>query len=200
MFGHFVKTYYKTAFDKHADLFAELGVNPNNGVGDVYDKLKGPEADEVHADIMQCYEDGPRPAMVDSRNGITNFHVPSDVIIDASMPNVVRDGGLMWGWDDELHDVKCIIPDRSYATMYKQMLDYCREHGAFDPATMGNVSNVGLMAQKAEEYGSHPYTFEASRGRHDARREQRRRLCRVRVQRRRGRHLPHVPGARRADP
>ena len=163
IFGHCVKSYYGAAFDKHAAVFAELGVDANNGIGDAYEKIESlPEAqrDEIKADLDACQADGPGLAMVNSHKGITNLHVPSDVIIDASMPNVVRDSGMMWNKDDALEDVKCIIPDRCYATMYQSVLDYCREHGQFDASTMGNVSNVGLMAQKAEEYGSHDKTFE----------------------------------------
>ena len=163
MFGHVVKVYYKDVFAKHADLFKELKVNPNNGLGDVYDCIQGHAMQaEVEADIMKVYETRPKLAMVDSRKGITNLHVPSDVIIDASMPNVIRDSGGMWNTDDALEDTKCLIPDRCYATFYQAVMEDCRENGQFDPATMGNVANVGLMAQKAEEYGSHPYTFEAA--------------------------------------
>jgi len=163
IFGHCVKVYYKDVFSKHAALFAELGVNANNGLGDVYDKLKGhPKQAEVEADIMAVYEKRPGLAMVDSNNGITNLHVPSDVIIDASMPNVVRDGGQMWNKDDKLEEVKCIIPDRSYSTMYAAIIADCQANGQFDWTSTGHVSNVGLMAQKAEEYGSHDKTFEIS--------------------------------------
>jgi len=163
MFGHMVKVYYKDVFEKHGALFKELGVNPNNGLGDVYDKLKGhAKQAEVEADIQHCYNSRPRIAMVDSSKGITNLHVPSDVIIDASMPCVVRDGGAMWNKDDKLEDVKCIIPDRSYSTMYQACLEDCRLNGQFDWTTMGHTSNVGLMAKKAEEYGSHDKTFEMS--------------------------------------
>jgi len=165
IFGHVVKVYFKDVFAKHADVFAEVGVNPNNGLGDVYDKIASlPEAlrNEIEADIMATYESRPRLAMVNSYKGITNLHVPSDVIIDASMPNVVRDSGGMWNIDDELQDTKCLIPDRCYATFYDAMFDDCRANGQFDAATMGNVANVGLMAQKAEEYGSHDKTFEAA--------------------------------------
>jgi len=163
MFGHMVKVYYKDVFAKHGALFKELGVNPNNGLGDVYDKLKGhAKQAEVEADIQHCYNSRPRIAMVDSSKGITNLHVPSDVIIDASMPCVVRDGGAMWNKDDKLEDVKCIIPDRSYSTMYQACLEDCRLNGQFDWTTMGHTSNVGLMAKKAEEYGSHDKTFEMS--------------------------------------
>jgi len=161
IFGHCIKVFYKDVFAKHADLFAELKVNPNNGLGDVYDKIKGHAAEaEVIADIEKQYETRPGLAMVDSDKGITNLHVPSDVIIDASMPNVVRDGGQMWNKADKLEEVKCIIPDRSYATAYKTIIEDCQEHGQFDWTTTGHVSNVGLMAQKAEEYGSHDKTFE----------------------------------------
>merc|ERR1739844_562462 len=161
IFGHCIKVFYKDVFAKHADLFAQLKVNPNNGLGDVYDKIKGhPKEAEVKADLEKQYETRPGLAMVDSDKGITNLHVPSDVIIDASMPNVVRDGGQMWNKADKLEEVKCVIPDRSYATSYKAIIEDCQEHGQFDWTTTGHVSNVGLMAQKAEEYGSHDKTFE----------------------------------------
>jgi isocitrate dehydrogenase len=160
MFGHAVTVYYKDVFEKHAGLFAELGVNPNNGVGDVYAKIEGhPMQAEVEADLMKVYETQPPLAMVDSRRGITNLHAPNDVIIDASVPPVVRDGGKMWNWADEMADTKMMIPDRSYATMYSAIVEDCKKNGAMSAATMGNVSNVGLMAQKAEEYGSHDKTF-----------------------------------------
>lgn len=161
IFGHCVKVYYKDAFAKHASLFEELGVNANNGIGDVYDKIQGhPKQAEVEADLAATYDTRPGLAMVNSYKGITNLHVPSDVIIDASMPNVVRDGGMMWNKDDALEDVKCIIPDRCYATSYKAIIEDCQANGQFDWTTMGHVCNVGLMAQKAEEYGSHDKTFE----------------------------------------
>merc|ERR1712038_1651950 len=161
IFGHCVKIYYKDVFAKHAELFKELKVNANNGLGDVYDKIKGhPKEAEVKADLEKQYETRPGLAMVDSNNGITNLHVPSDVIIDASMPNVVRDGGQMWNRNDKLEEVKCVIPDRSYSTMYASIIKDCQENGQFDWTTTGHVSNVGLMAQKAEEYGSHDKTFE----------------------------------------
>lgn len=163
IFGHAVRTYFKDVFAKHADLFAELGVNPNNGLGDVYDKIKGhPKQAEVEADLQAQYETRPGLAMVNSAKGITNLHVPSDVIVDASMPVVVRDSGCMWNKDDALEPTKCLIPDRCYAPFYDAVFDDCRTNGQFDPATMGNVSNVGLMAQKAEEYGSHDKTFEVA--------------------------------------
>ncbi len=164
MFGHCVKVYYKDVFAKHADLFEEIGVNVNNGIGDVYarlDKLPAAKREEVEADIMAVYKERPELAMVDSSKGITNLHVPNNVIIDASMPVVIRDGGRMWGPDDALHDTIAMIPDRSYATIYQETIEDCQRHGAFDPATMGSVANVGLMAQKAEEYGSHDKTFQA---------------------------------------
>merc|ERR1719466_558212 len=161
IFGHCVKVFFKDVFAKHGDLFAELKVNVNNGLGDVYDKIKGhPKQAEVEADIMKQYETRPGLGMVDSNAGITNLHVPSDVIIDASMPNVVRDGGQMWNKDDKLEEVKCVIPDRSYSTMYDAIIKDCQANGQFDWTSTGHVSNVGLMAQKAEEYGSHDKTFE----------------------------------------
>jgi len=161
IFGHCVKVFFKDVMAKHAGLFAELGVNVNNGLGDIYDKIKGhPMEEEVKADIMKQYESRPGLAMVDSDNGITNLHVPSDVIIDASMPNVVRDGGQMWNKDDKLEEVKCVIPDRCYSTTYDAIIKDCQKNGQFDWTSTGHVSNVGLMAQKAEEYGSHDKTFE----------------------------------------
>jgi len=161
IFGHCVKIFYKDVFAKHGELFKELKVNVNNGLGDIYDKIKGhPKEAEVTADLEKQYETRPGLAMVDSNNGITNLHVPSDVIIDASMPNVVRDGGQMWNKADKLEEVKCVIPDRSYATAYKAIIEDCQAHGQFDWTSTGHVSNVGLMAQKAEEYGSHDKTFE----------------------------------------
>jgi len=161
IFGHCVKVYFKDVFAKHGDLFNELGVNVNNGLGDIYDKIKGhPKQAEVESDIMATYETRPGLAMVDSNKGITNLHVPSDVIIDASMPNVVRDGGQMWNKDDKLEEVKCVIPDRSYSTMYAAIIADCQANGQFDWTSTGHVSNVGLMAKKAEEYGSHDKTFE----------------------------------------
>ncbi|AJE03429.1 NADP-dependent isocitrate dehydrogenase [Geobacter pickeringii] len=163
MFGHAVSVFYKDVFEKHAATFKELGVNPNMGLGDLYKKIQElPEAKraEIEADIQAVYAKRPKLAMVDSDKGITNLHVPNDIIVDASMPVVVRDGGKMWGPDGQLHDTKAMIPDRCYATIYKEIIENCQKFGAFDPATMGSVPNVGLMAQKAEEYGSHPTTFE----------------------------------------
>jgi isocitrate dehydrogenase len=165
MFGHCVSVYYKDALDKHADTLKELGANVNNGLADVLEKLNklpGDKKAEIEADIAAVYETQPDLAMVDSRYGITNLHVPNNIIVDASMPNVVRDGGKMWNNDDELQDCIAMIPDRSYATMYKEILENAKALGQFDPSTMGNLSNVGLMAQKAEEYGSHDKTFEAA--------------------------------------
>ncbi|MCD8554599.1 NADP-dependent isocitrate dehydrogenase [Seleniivibrio sp.] len=162
MFGHCVEVYYKAVFDKYAAEFKEIGVNTSNGLGDVYAKLGKLPADkkaEIEAAIMAVYEVQPELAMVDSAKGITNLHVPNDIIIDASMPVVIRDGGQMWGRDDKLHDTIAMIPDRCYATIYQTVIEDCQKHGAFDPATMGSVSNVGLMAQKAQEYGSHDKTF-----------------------------------------
>ncbi len=164
MFGHCVAVYYAEALEKHASLLEEIGANVNNGLADILGKLDKLPADkraEVEADIARVYESRPALAMVDSRKGITNLHVPNNVIVDASMPNVVRDGGRMWNNDNELQDVIAMVPDRCYATMYAEILEDAKRNGQFDPATMGSVSNVGLMAQKAEEYGSHDKTFEA---------------------------------------
>lgn len=164
MFGHAVKTFYQSVFEKHGDTFEKIGVDANNGVGDVYnkfDKLSAEEKQAIEADINAVYEQRPAMAMVDSDKGITNLHVPSDVIIDASMPAAIRTSGQMWGPDGKQKDTKFVIPDRSYSSVYQETIEFCKEHGAFDPATMGSVSNVGLMAQKAEEYGSHDKTFEA---------------------------------------
>ncbi|MDF1565974.1 MAG: NADP-dependent isocitrate dehydrogenase [Deltaproteobacteria bacterium] len=164
MFGHAVSVYYAAALDKHAAALKEIGANVNNGLQDVLDKLDRLPADkkaEIEADIAAVYETQPALAMVDSRKGITNLHVPNNIIVDASMPNVVRDGGKMWNNDDELQDCIAMVPDRCYATMYAEILEDAKAKGQFDPSTMGSVSNVGLMAQKAEEYGSHDKTFEA---------------------------------------
>ena len=163
MFGHAVEVYYKDVFEKHATLFKELGVDANNGIGDVYTKIASlPDAQRalIEADVAAVYEKRPALAMVNSDKGITNLHVPSDVIIDASMPAAVRTSGQMWGPDGKLADTKAMIPDRCYAGIYDEVMTFCRQHGAFDVTTMGNVCNVGLMAQKAEEYGSHDKTFE----------------------------------------
>ncbi len=166
LFGHAVTIYYKEVFDKYADTFTELGVNPNNGIGDVYAKIKALPEDQrlaIEADLQAIYKNRPKLAMVNSDKGITNLHVPSDVIIDASMAASIRASGKMWGSDGTLQDTKAIIPDRCYATMYQECIKFCQEQGAFDVTAMGNVANVGLMAQKAEEYGSHDKTFEISR-------------------------------------
>lgn len=163
IFGHAVNVYYKDVFEKHAATFEKLCVDTRNGLGDVYAKISElPEAErnEIEADIEAVYKTRPELAMVNSDKGITNLHVPSDVIIDASMPAAIRSSGKMWGNDGKLHDTKAMIPDRNYAGIYQATIDFCIEHGAFDVTTMGNVSNVGLMAQKAEEYGSHDKTFE----------------------------------------
>ncbi|HFQ5139231.1 TPA: NADP-dependent isocitrate dehydrogenase [Vibrio vulnificus] len=162
IFGHAVKVYYKDVFAKYGDLFAKLGVDVNNGLGDVYAKIAAlPQAqkEEIEAAIAAVYESQPALAMVDSDRGITNLHVPSDVIVDASMPAMLRASGQMWGPDGKQKDTKALIPDRCYAGVYQAVIDFCKEHGAFDPTTMGSVPNVGLMAQKAEEYGSHDKTF-----------------------------------------
>ncbi|MFT7491885.1 MAG: isocitrate dehydrogenase [Pseudohongiellaceae bacterium] len=164
IFGHAVTVFFRYAFEKHAKLFGEIGVDTNNGLGDLYQKIAQlPEAKrlEVEADIQACYEKRPKLAMVNSDNGITNLHVPSDVIIDASMPAAIRSSGKMWGPTGKLEDTKAIIPDRSYSGVYQETMKFCKKHGALDPTTMGSVPNVGLMAQKAEEYGSHDKTFEA---------------------------------------
>ncbi|GFD70906.1 NADP-dependent isocitrate dehydrogenase [Alteromonas marina] len=163
VFGHCVKVFYKDLFNKWGDLFEELGVNPNNGLGSVYDKIASlPESQrsEIQKDINACYADRPPIAMVNSDKGISNLHVPSDVIVDASMPAMIRNSGQMWGPDGKAHDTKAVIPESTYATIYQEVINFCKTHGAFDPTTMGTVPNVGLMAQKAEEYGSHDKTFE----------------------------------------
>ncbi|MCE0496260.1 NADP-dependent isocitrate dehydrogenase [Vibrio salinus] len=162
IFGYAVKEYYKDVFEKHKAVFDDLGVDANNGIGDVYAKiasLSDVQKKEIEADIAAVYEHNPKLAMVDSDKGITNLHVPSDVIVDASMPAMIRTSGQMWGPDGQQHDTKAVIPDRCYAGVYQAVIDFCKEHGAFDPTTMGTVPNVGLMAQKAEEYGSHDKTF-----------------------------------------
>ena len=164
MFGHCVAVYYEAALEKHSDVLGDIGANVNNGLAGVLDKLDTLPADsktEIEADVEAVYATRPPLAMVDSRNGITNLHVPNNVIIDASMPNVVRDGGRMWNTDGELQDTIAMVPDRCYATIYQAIIEDCQQHGQFDPATMGSVSNVGLMARKAEEYGSHDKTFMA---------------------------------------
>ena len=165
IFGHAVKVYYRDVFEKYSEQFAELGVDANNGIGDVYAKIQSLTDEErtaIEADLQAAYSNRPDMAMVDSDRGITNLHVPSDIIIDASMPAALRSSGQMWGPDGQLHDMKAIIPDRSYAGIYQEVIDYCKQNGAFNPSTMGSVPNVGLMAQKAEEYGSHDKTFEVA--------------------------------------
>jgi isocitrate dehydrogenase len=162
IFGYAVKAYYKDVFEKYAELFDEIGVDVNNGIGDVYAKIQGLEQtqkDEIEAAIQAVYETQPPLAMVDSDRGITNLHVPSDVIVDASMPAMIRASGQMWSPEGKLKDTKAMIPDRCYAGVYQTVIDFCKVNGAFDPTTMGSVPNVGLMAQKAEEYGSHDKTF-----------------------------------------
>jgi len=163
IFGHAVKTFFKDVFEKHGTKLEELGVDVNNGFGNLISKINDLPADEkaaIEVDIKSCFENGPSLAMVDSDKGITNLHVPSDVIIDASMPAMIRTSGQMWNSDGNSQDTKAVIPDSSYAGIYKVVIDFCKKHGAFDPTTMGTVPNVGLMAQKAEEYGSHDKTFE----------------------------------------
>jgi isocitrate dehydrogenase len=162
MFGHAVTVYYKDVFDKHAETFEKIGVDPSNGLGDVYTKIKSLSTSvqkEIKADIREVYKTQPDLAMVDSDRGITNLHVPNDVIVDASMPACIRSSGRMWNHDGRLQDTKAMIPDRCYSRIFEETIQFCKENGAFDVPTMGNVSNVGLMAQKAEEYGSHDKTF-----------------------------------------
>jgi len=165
VFGHAIKIYYKEAFDKHGDFFDELGINVNNGMATLYEKvaeLPPSQRDEIERDLQACKVRRPRLAMVNSEKGITNFHSPSDVIVDASMPAMIRSGGQMWGGDGNLYDCKAVIPESTFARIYQEIINFCKWHGNFDPATMGTVPNVGLMAQKAEEYGSHDKTFEAA--------------------------------------
>ncbi|MDC4205576.1 MAG: NADP-dependent isocitrate dehydrogenase [Candidatus Manganitrophus sp.] len=164
IFGHVVSVFFKEVFEKHKDTFQKLGVDPDNGLGDLYAKIKSLPDDQraaIEADIQAVYKKRPALAMVNSDKGITNLHVPSDVIIDASMPPVIRDSGKMWGPDGKLQDTKAVIPDGSYAPVYKEVVEFCKKNGALDPKTMGSVPNVGLMAQAAEEYGSHDKTFKA---------------------------------------
>ena len=163
IFGHAVRVYFAKVFEKHGETLAALGANPNDGFGEVLARIESLPADqraEIEADIAAAYEKGPALAMVNSDKGITNLHVPSDVIIDASMPAMIRTSGQMWNAAGDTQDTKAVIPDSSYAGVYREVIDFCKEHGAFDPTTMGSVPNVGLMAQKAEEYGSHDKTFE----------------------------------------
>jgi isocitrate dehydrogenase len=164
IFGHAVTVYYKDVFEKYAETFKKLGVDPDNGLGDVYAKIESLPDDQrkaIEADIQAVYQKRPPMAMVNSDKGITNLHVPSDIIIDASMPPVIRDSGKMWNPQGQLQDVKCVIPDSSYAPVYHEVVEFCKQKGAFDPRTMGTIPNVGLMAQAAEEYGSHDKTFKA---------------------------------------
>ena len=165
VFGHCVKIFYKDAFEKHAKTFKELGVNVNNGMVDLYNKiatLPASKQEEIKRDLHACHEHRPELAMVDSAKGITNFHSPNDVIVDASMPAMIRNGGKMWDANGRLKDVKAVMPESTFARIYQEMINFCKWHGAFDPKTMGTVPNVGLMAQQAEEYGSHDKTFEIS--------------------------------------
>ena len=165
VFGHAVRIYYKDAFQKHGALFDELGINVNNGMASLYEKIAELPAslrEEIERDLHACQVHRPRLAMVDSSKGITNFHSPSDVIVDASMPAMIRSGGKMWGADGKMYDCKAVMPESTFARIYQEMINFCKWHGNFDPTTMGTVPNVGLMAQKAEEYGSHDKTFEAS--------------------------------------
>jgi isocitrate dehydrogenase len=166
IFGHCVKVFYRSVFEKHADTIAELGVDVKNGIGDLYIKLQKLSAEkkaEIEADLEEVYAANPGIAMVDSDKGITNLHVPSDVIIDASMPAAIRASGQMWNKDGKQQDTNFVIPDRCYSGVYRETIDFCKRNGAFDPSTMGAVANVGLMAQQAEEYGSHDKTFEIPR-------------------------------------
>ncbi|WP_440027449.1 NADP-dependent isocitrate dehydrogenase [Chromobacterium amazonense] len=163
VFGHCVKIYYKDAFEKHGKLFEELGVNVNNGMATLYEKIEtlpASKREEIIRDLHACQEHRPRLAMVDSAKGITNFHSPNDIIVDASMPAMIRAGGKMWGADGKPYDCKAVMPESTFARIYQEMINFCKWHGNFDPRTMGTVPNVGLMAQKAEEYGSHDKTFE----------------------------------------
>jgi len=162
IFGHAVTVYYKDVFEKHGETLKKLGVDPDNGIGDLYTKIKALPEDQrkaIEADVQAVYQKRPPMAMVNSDKGITNLHVPSDIIIDASMPPVIRDSGKMWGPDGKAYDAKCVIPDSSYAPVYQEVVSFCKKHGALDPKTMGSVPNIGLMAQAAEEYGSHDKTF-----------------------------------------
>ncbi len=168
VFGHAVRIFYKEAFAKHQELFDELGVNVNNGLADLYDKIESLPAslhDEIIRDLHACHEHRPELAMVDSAKGISNFHSPSDVIVDASMPAMIRAGGKMYGADGRQKDTKAVNPESTFSRIYQEIINFCKTHGQFDPTTMGTVPNVGLMAQQAEEYGSHDKTFEMSRGR-----------------------------------
>ncbi|MEZ2740687.1 NADP-dependent isocitrate dehydrogenase [Comamonas jiangduensis] len=165
VFGHCVKIYYKEAFEKHGKLFDELGINVNNGMATLYEKIEtlpASQREEIIRDLHACHANRPELAMVDSAKGITNFHSPNDIIVDASMPAMIRQGGKMWGADGKTYDCKAVMPESTFARIYQEMINFCKWHGNFDPRTMGTVPNVGLMAQKAEEYGSHDKTFEIS--------------------------------------
>ncbi len=164
VFGHAIKIYYKEAFEKHGDIFDSLGINVNNGMGELYEKIKqlpAAQVEEIERDLHACQKSRPRLAFVDSTKGITNFHSPSDVIVDASMPAMIRSGGMMWGADGNQYECKAVMPESTFARIYQEMVNFCKSNGNFDPTTMGSVPNVGLMAQKAEEYGSHDKTFES---------------------------------------
>ena len=201
IFGHVVSVFFSEVFEKYADLFRELKVSPNNGLGDLYARIADlPEEQRaaIEADIDAAFATGPDVFMVDSDRGISNFHVPSDVIIDASLPAAIRNGGTTWGPDGAEHDTKFVIPDRSYASVYQTVIDDCKANGAYDPTTIGSVSNVGLMAQKAEEYGSHDKTFEIpADGRVEVVDAAGTVLLRQDVEA--GGHFPHVPGQGRGD-
>jgi isocitrate dehydrogenase len=162
VFGHCVKIYYKDAFEKHGKLFDQLGINVNNGMAGLYEKiatLPTSLREEIIEDLHACQEHRPALAMVDSAKGIDNFHSPNDVIVDASMPAMIRGGGKMWGADGKPYDCKAVMPESTFARIYQEMINFCKWNGNFDPRTMGTVPNVGLMAQKAEEYGSHDKTL-----------------------------------------
>ena len=200
IFGHAVRTFFKDVFDEHGDALARAGASPNHGLASIktaLEKLDASEREAIEAAIEATYETAPKLAMVDSDRGITNLHVPSDVIIDASMPAMIRTSGQMWNADGDQQDAKAVIPDSSYAALYAETIDHCREHGAFDPATMGTTPNVGLMAQKAEEYGTHDKTFEIeTAGTVRVRGLRRRRAARARG--RAGRPVARVPDQGRA--
>ena len=200
MFGHCVRVFFKDLFTKYDAVFTGLGVDTKNGFGDVLEKIQALPKDQleaIEADIKAAYENGPDLAMVNSDKGITNLNVPSDIIVDASMPAMIRASGQMWNWDNKLQDAKTVIPDSCYAGVYEEVINFCKKHGAFDPTTMGSVPNVGLMAQKAEEYGSHDKTFEipadgpgrGCQGQYATRKPRPDR-----------RYLAHVPSQRRSDP
>jgi hypothetical protein len=203
VFGHCVKIFYKDAFEKHAKLFEELGVNVNNGMADLYNKIATlPQStqDEIKRDLHACHEHRPELAMVDSAKGITNFHSPNDIIVDASMPAMIRNGGKMWDANGRLKDVKAVMPESTFARIYQEMINFCKWHGAFDPKTMGTVPNVGLMAQQAEEYGSHDKTFEIAEDGVANITDIATGEVLLSQDVERGRHLAHVPGQGRRHP